>query len=82
MSFQRLGLRMAQQSMLRSPTTTAAIRSRMSLFQRRFASHDSQKLTGPADNAFNRERMAVKQHAAETSGKLQLCAKALTIFGN
>ena len=26
-------------------------------------------LEGPADNAFNRERAAVKQHAADTSGK-------------
>ena len=27
-----------------------------------------QKLTGAADNAFNRERAAVKAHAAATSG--------------
>ncbi|KAL8699399.1 MAG: hypothetical protein Q9201_006028 [Fulgogasparrea decipioides] len=27
------------------------------------------KLTGAADNAFNRERMAVKQHAAASSGQ-------------
>jgi len=36
--------------------------------QRRFASHEPAKLTGPMDNAFNRERMAVKQHAAASSG--------------
>jgi hypothetical protein len=28
-----------------------------------------QKLTGAANNAFNRERAAVKAHAAATSGK-------------
>lgn len=36
--------------------------------QRRFASGEMPKLTGAADNAFNRERMAVKQHAAGSSG--------------
>ncbi|KAL8914141.1 MAG: hypothetical protein Q9171_001136 [Xanthocarpia ochracea] len=35
--------------------------------QRRLASGDMPKLTGAADNAFNRERMAVKQHAAASS---------------
>lgn len=35
---------------------------------RRFASGEMPKLTGAADNAFNRERMAVKQHAAGSSG--------------
>ena len=39
--------------------------------QRRLASSQGQPpLTGAADNAFNRERLAVKQHAAESSGKL------------
>ena len=39
--------------------------------QRRLASSEGQPpLTGAADNAFNRERRAVKQHAAESSGKL------------
>lgn len=38
--------------------------------QRRFASGEMPKLTGAADNAFNRERMAVKQHAAASSGTL------------
>ena len=28
------------------------------------------KLIGPMDNAFNRERLAVKQHAAESTGEL------------
>lgn len=36
--------------------------------QRRLASGEMPKLTGAADNAFNRERMAVKQHAAGSSG--------------
>lgn len=39
--------------------------------QRRLASSGGQPpLTGAADNAFNRERLAVKQHAAESSGEL------------
>ena len=44
-------------------------------FQRRLAHSDVVRtdvppLTGAADNAFNRERQAVKAHAAATSGKL------------
>ncbi|KAL8733625.1 MAG: hypothetical protein Q9166_002035 [cf. Caloplaca sp. 2 TL-2023] len=35
--------------------------------QRRLASGEIPKLTGAADNAFNRERMAVKQHAAASN---------------
>ncbi|KAL8922206.1 MAG: hypothetical protein Q9172_003667 [Xanthocarpia lactea] len=35
--------------------------------QKRLASGEMPKLTGAADNAFNRERMAVKQHAAASS---------------
>ena len=67
MSFQRVGLRFAQQ--LRAPTLRTT-------FQRRFASTSEKlpatgsKLTGAADNAFNRERAAVKAHAAATSGEL------------
>ncbi|KAL8779306.1 MAG: hypothetical protein Q9203_000554 [Teloschistes exilis] len=38
--------------------------------QRRFASDEMPKLTGAADNAFNRERMAVKQHAGESADAL------------
>lgn len=45
---------------------TPAVRSNL---QRRFASTEPVKLTGPQDNAFNRERQAVKQHAAATSGE-------------
>ena len=40
------------------------------ILQRRFVSTEGQpKLTGAADNAFNRERQAVKAHAAATSSK-------------
>ncbi|MCJ1298173.1 Cytochrome c oxidase subunit 6A, mitochondrial [Hypocenomyce scalaris] len=45
---------------VRSP----AIRSS---FQRRLAHDSGPELSGPADNAFNRERQAVKAHAAATS---------------
>ena len=55
----RLGLRAGQQ--IRSPVIRSAS-------QRRFASTEG-KLTGAADNAFNRERAAVKAHAAATSGE-------------
>ncbi|MCJ1255861.1 Cytochrome c oxidase subunit 6A, mitochondrial [Lignoscripta atroalba] len=48
---------------------TPVIRSNL---QRRFASSEGPALTGPADNAFNRERQAVKAHAAATSGKHHL----------
>lgn len=37
-------------------------------FQRRSASGGLPPLTGAADNAFNRERRAVKAHAAKSSG--------------
>ena len=69
MSLPRLAQRFAQ----RSPTLRTAI-------QRRFESQvtissasdklplPGKKLTGAADNAFNRERAAVKAHAAATSG--------------
>ncbi|MCJ1486544.1 Cytochrome c oxidase subunit 6A, mitochondrial [Schaereria dolodes] len=43
---------------------TPVIRSNL---QRRLASSDGPPLTGTADNAFNRERQAVKAHAAATS---------------
>ncbi|MCJ1359799.1 MAG: Cytochrome c oxidase subunit 6A, mitochondrial [Icmadophila ericetorum] len=46
-------------------TRTPLIRSRV---QHRFASgQEGPQLTGPMDNAFNRERAAVKAHAAATS---------------
>ena len=46
---------------------TPAVRSNI---RRRFASTNNPPLTGTADNAFNRERQAVKAHAAATSGQL------------
>jgi len=64
MNSQRFGLRLGQQ--LRSPRLRSTI-------QRRFEStaeklpKPGQKLVGPQDNAFNRERAAVKAHAAATS---------------
>jgi len=69
MPFQHLGLRAAQR--LRTPTLRAT-------FQRRCESNiqtrnpklplPGDKLIGPMDNAFNRERAAVKAHATATSG--------------
>ena len=58
MNAQRLGLRMGRH--LRSPVLRSTL-------QRRFASEKTE-LRGVADNAFNRERAAVKSHAAATSG--------------
>ncbi|KAJ9494091.1 hypothetical protein H2202_010398 [Exophiala xenobiotica] len=72
MSFQRVGLRFAQQ--MRAPALRPTLRS---TFQRRFASAESAhpappgqagtKMVGTQNNAFNRERAAVKAHAAATS---------------
>ncbi|RMD44184.1 hypothetical protein DV735_g1005, partial [Chaetothyriales sp. CBS 134920] len=67
----RLGLRTAQQQLrqVRSPvfrrfqTTTPTTSAPNPLLPR-----PGDKLVGPADNAFNRERAAVKAHAAATSG--------------
>lgn len=61
----RLGLRASRQA--RSQTSRSGL-------QRRLASDhatpaEGGKLTGNADNAFNRERAAVKAHAAATSGE-------------
>ena len=47
-----------------------------STLQRRFTSTEPQKLVGPMDNAFNRERMAVKHHAAESAGKCSLRSRS------
>ena len=56
---QRAVVRTAQS--LRSPATRAA-------FQKRFASSTENAFAGAEDNAFNRQRKAVKDHAAATSG--------------
>ena len=39
-----------------------------SVIQQRTASTEPPKLVGPMDNAFNRERLAVKHHAAQSAG--------------
>lgn len=58
-----LGLRTAA----RASTALPAFRNQAA---RRWTSGIGAKgLEGPADNAFNRERAAVKQHAADTSGE-------------
>ncbi|KAK3707265.1 hypothetical protein LTR37_012266 [Vermiconidia calcicola] len=57
-----LGLRSIQRTTV-SPFFRQSTRQAL---QRRWASSDS-GLTGTADNAFNRERQAVKEHAAATS---------------
>ncbi|KAL6241740.1 hypothetical protein RBB50_011273 [Rhinocladiella similis] len=69
MSFQRVGLRFAQQMRAFAPRQTL----RSSLQQRFASTHPTtpgqagSKLVGAQDNAFNRERAAVKAHAAATS---------------
>lgn len=47
-----------------------------STLQRRFASGEPAKLVGPMDNAFNRERLAVKHHAAQSAGNSPLKSQA------
>lgn len=68
---QRTMLRSAQRfsANIRSP----AVRKP---FQRRFASAENSGLHGAEDNAFNRERKAVKDHAAATSGMSPLVWEA------
>lgn len=48
-------------------TRHAATPSIRNTMQRRLASSEIPQLKGAADNAFNRERLAVKQHAAASS---------------
>ena len=57
-----------QRSMLRA---TAQLRSSVSprALQRRLGSTEQSGFHGAEDNAFNRERKAVKEHAAATSGE-------------
>ena len=61
------------QSLLRGPQRIIlqirSLSANRSLLQRRFAHIEGPQLTGAADNAFNRERQAVKAHAAATSGE-------------
>lgn len=65
MSFHRVGLRFAQQ--MRTPILRNTIQRRAESG----ASKAATKLMGTADNAFNRERAAVKAHAAATSGTIE-----------
>lgn len=74
MSFHRIGLRMAQQQ-LRAPAFTRQFVRRLTTEELKAASTGG-KLVGPADNAFNRERAAVKAHAAATAGT---CCKDIFI---
>ena len=55
-----------QRSLLRAPARFSPSTIRQPL-QRRLASSAGSKLAGPEDNAFNRERLAVKAHAAATA---------------
>lgn len=48
--------------------------------QRRFASHEPTKLVGPMDNAFNRERLAVKQHAKQSTGTSSSWKRGVVLF--
>lgn len=50
---------------LRSPVTRQAV-------QKRLAHTETRLPAGIQDNAFNRERQAVKDHAAGTSGESEL----------
>lgn len=59
---QRNLLRLAQRSA--QQTRSAPVRA----VQRRFNSTEGTKFPWAVDNAFNREREAVKHHAASTSG--------------
>ncbi|KAK3645465.1 hypothetical protein LTR22_014727 [Elasticomyces elasticus] len=59
-----IGLRAFQRS---TPTVRAQFAGKQQLVQRRWAS-ETTNFQGAADNAFNRERQAVKDHASGTSG--------------
>ncbi|KAK4892929.1 hypothetical protein LTR17_004815 [Elasticomyces elasticus] len=58
-----IGLRAFQRS---TPTLRAQFAGKQQLIQRRWAS-ETTNFQGAADNAFNRERQAVKDHASGTS---------------
>lgn len=70
-------------SFLRAPQCTARrIQTPIlrNTLQRRFAGTGPTKLEGPMDNAFNRERLAVKQHAAQSAG-MSHCPSHATCAG-
>jgi cytochrome c oxidase subunit 6a len=56
--------------MLRTTQRFATKNLRSPVVRRRFASHAESQLKGVENNAFNKEREAVKAHAAATSGML------------
>ncbi|KAI1002393.1 hypothetical protein K3495_g5806 [Podosphaera aphanis] len=60
-------LRLVQQT-----ATRARFQSLRSPLQKRLSSTQTPRFIGAEDNAFNRERLAVKQHAAATS-VINLC---------
>jgi hypothetical protein len=60
---------------LASPLHTPAVRASL---RRRFASTESSAFHGAENNAFNRERKAVKDHAAATSGTYIILGPALS----
>lgn len=77
MAFQRYLLGAAQRPAAFKPTVSSALSRVRQPVQQRLASTESKTLKFP-DNEFNRERAAVKQHAADTSGKLRLSSSAAT----
>ena len=51
---------------LRSPILRNTLQRRLASTEQHTGS--STKLVGPMDNAFNRERLAVREHAAQSAG--------------
>ncbi|KAL6713552.1 Cytochrome c oxidase subunit 6A [Lecanora helva] len=47
---------------------------------RGFAGTAPQKLEGPMDNAFNRERLAVKAHAAQSAGQTRSISRLAVVI--
>lgn len=58
-----------QRALVRSTQRLARAPVARTAFRKRPYSSEPSGLTGAADNEFNRERLAVKQHATETSGE-------------
>jgi hypothetical protein len=58
-----------QRVLVRSTQRLARAPVAQTAFRKRPYSSGPSGLTGAADNEFNRERLAVKQHATETSGE-------------
>jgi hypothetical protein len=69
MNAQRVGLGLGRlgRTTLRSPHVRTTVARRFESSADKLPK-PGQKLVGPQDNAFNRERAAVKAHAAATSG--------------